>query len=676
MNSHSVSLRSWFTTSLIAIAVAGNLTILGNAADYASTVQDLIPKLANANVRDRYDAQMQLQDLASQSSRPGHAAEREALGKVLAAKAADVTVPQPARVWIVRQLEYMGQAEAVPALNQLLNGDEAELRECARRALEKNPAGEAATCLRQALAKATDTAWKTGLLNSLGERMDAGAVTLISKCLADAALAGPAAAALGKIANASAIKVLWPEVNKNYAAGDALIEAANRQVKHGNASAAKAIVKKLYGLAQAPAQRSAALVVLAKIDSRGAWPLITEALSSHEPRLMQAGVTAAQNTGAKDWDVALAALVPKLDPAAKVQVLSCVGPRTESTVIKSAADPDETVRLAALEALGRMGSAAAVPVLLAAAREENRTVRTVVETALNRINGPGAAEALATAARSGEPKPRVAAINALALRQPPKLAPALLQYAAETDASVSGAAFTALGKVGADSEVEPLARLALASQNPEAFAALRSVSLRTENKTMAAQKVLALVGGNESVATKLLGVFSALGGSDSLALVTKLTTGSEADEAIRALGNWSSLASAEPLLTIASNPQTPAKQYQLALRGLAQVIETADAEPAARRAETAVAALNAARSVDDKKQIIPVLGGIPHPTIVSVIKPLLQDEQLKNEAGTAGINLARMLYATNKAAAVELAQAIREANLSADINRRASFILR
>ena len=115
------------------------------------TVNDLLPRLATARVEDRYSAQMELQHLALNAGRPGAEPERAELASILAAKATDPAVPQPARVWVVRQLEYIGAAESVAALTTLLSGQDAELMECARRALEKNPAPAATESLRAAL---------------------------------------------------------------------------------------------------------------------------------------------------------------------------------------------------------------------------------------------------------------------------------------------------------------------------------------------------------------------------------------------------------------------------------------------------------------------------------------------------------------------------------------------
>ncbi|MCX8038214.1 MAG: HEAT repeat domain-containing protein [Candidatus Sumerlaeia bacterium] len=230
-------------------------------------VEALIPKLADPEVKNRYAAQMELQDLASDASKPGNSRKRKTLGKVLAAKAADAKVPQPARVWIVRQLEYMGGDEAVPALAKLLGDKDAELAECARRALEKNPASSATAALRKALGKATDPVMKIGLINSLGERGDTKSVALFAKELGSPKTGPTAALALGKVANSAAVEALWPVLNKFPEAGEALINAAAALKAKGNAEAARAIYERLAKEAKSPAVRGAAETGLGKVPA-------------------------------------------------------------------------------------------------------------------------------------------------------------------------------------------------------------------------------------------------------------------------------------------------------------------------------------------------------------------------------------------------------------------------
>ena len=265
------------------------------------TVNDLLPKLAAANVKDRYSAQMELQNLALSAARPGAEAERAELATILAAKAADAAVAQPARVWVVRQLEYIGAAESVPALTTLLNGQDVELKECARRALEKNAAPAATEVLRAALKQGGEPAWKIGLLQSLGERRDSGAIELIKLQLSSKETTLAASSALAKIADPQAVAALWGAYDEGITgAADALVAAGNRLVSAGDKVAAKDLFNRLYlagttGLGAtpqaakqpvAPVQvRSAALIGLAAADPGSARSFIEAALQQQEPAL-------------------------------------------------------------------------------------------------------------------------------------------------------------------------------------------------------------------------------------------------------------------------------------------------------------------------------------------------------------------------------------------------------
>ena len=95
--------------TVLVVLATGLLTLA--RAGVESQVNDLIPRLAAAQEQERYAPQQELLALVANASRPGAETERLELATLLAAKAADAAVPQPARVWIVRQLEYIGGAE-------------------------------------------------------------------------------------------------------------------------------------------------------------------------------------------------------------------------------------------------------------------------------------------------------------------------------------------------------------------------------------------------------------------------------------------------------------------------------------------------------------------------------------------------------------------------------------
>ncbi len=663
---------------LLFLMSLGLLPFYGLGADYEPAVNDLIPKLADANVPARYSAQMELQAIASNSSAPGHEAERAALGKVLAAKVSDASVPQPARVWITRQLEYMGGAEAVQALTRNLNGDDAELRECARRALEKNSSPTASASLRAPLEKGGVANWKIGLINALGQRGDGAAVNLIAPQMSDSTTAGAAALALGRIANPAAVAALLAAPAGNSAVGEALMLAANRLQATGEVNGAKAIYMKLYAPGNPVASRAAALAGLTVAEPGAAAQYITEALASSEPRLQQVAIQCAAKAG-KGLGRLLEARFPQLAASAKAQVLAILDATSERLILEAVVDQDALVRQAAIEALGRAGGRASVPVLINLALSDSREDKNLAETALVKISGPGALAALEKNSTEGTPKSRIAAMNALAARSDKAAIPGLVKSMNDSDTGVAQGALAALGKLGSDNEVEILGRLALTTPSSDVSAALEQVASRAKDQTAAARKLLALAAGNEAAVAALVNTLSVLGGKEAMAATLRLAASSNPDiqeNAIRSLGNWPDFAAAKPLLEIAVNPNTKEKSYILALQGVVRLVKSADNEPAQSRAEAALAALAAGRRDEEKKLAISALAAVPHPQTVAAIKGLLSDPKFKIEAGLGGLNLADLLFDTDPAAAKALAGALKEANISMQISRRADAILR
>jgi HEAT repeat protein len=663
---------------LFAILALGSLAFTGHGADYEKAVSDLIPRLAAESGRDRYAAQLELQALAADSSKPGSASGRTALGKVLAAKLEDPSVPQPARVWIVRQLEYMGGAEAVDALAKIMNGDDAELRECARRALEKNPDPRATASLRAALAKAADPTWKIGLINSLAQRGDTEAVGLIVKQLDDDKAGGAAVWALGRIATPAAVNALWTVFGKNPAASQALIEAGDRLIARGDAAAAKPIFLKLFDQGSPLPVRVAALVGLAKADPTGVSKLINDALNDNESRLQFAAIAAARLAYGKDLSQKLSDALPTLGPAAKAVVLGALDSSAEKQIIEAAGDKNATVRLAAIEALGRVGGVASVPVLIRVSAGDSPVEKDAAGAALARMSGPQIDALLEKSADAGDEKARATAINALAARLDTAALPAILKYAAESDPTVTKAALGALRRMGGDAEIEPVARLAVASNANGAVLALEAMAERAADKPAAAKKLLAIAADNEEAIASLSEVLSALGGEDALAAVSKLAAngkGEAQDRAVSALGNWPDFAAVKPLLTIASGKNAKLNHRVIAVQGVVRLVKSSENESASARADAALAAMNAAQRDEEKKLALSALGSVPDSRCAAAIKPLLSEPALKEEAGLAGVTLAELLLETDQAAAKDLARAVKAANVSPGIAKRADELL-
>ncbi|MFH1923311.1 MAG: HEAT repeat domain-containing protein [Planctomycetota bacterium] len=151
-----------------------------------------------------------------------------------------------------KKLMLLAGPESVLALAKLV-GDDENLAVLGRYALEQMPQPEAAAALRDALGR-TKGRVLIGVINSLGVRKDGQAVAVLVRLLADKdeAVAGAAAAALGKIGGNEATSALraarskaTPEVRAEIR--PALLACAESLFASGNKDEAKAIYGELSG---------------------------------------------------------------------------------------------------------------------------------------------------------------------------------------------------------------------------------------------------------------------------------------------------------------------------------------------------------------------------------------------------------------------------------------------
>ncbi len=190
----------------------------------------------------------------------GNAAERGKLEEQLAAVLAS-DAPRAAKDYVCRKLMRIGTAACVPALAALVA--DKELSHMARYALERIPAGEAATALRDAMGKVGGEL-KIGVIASLGARGDRESIVLLAKELgaSDPAVSRAAALALGAIpggVSAAALeKFKVQDGEPTVAATDAKLACAEGLLATGKKSEALAVYKGLAGEGQPKHVRLAA----------------------------------------------------------------------------------------------------------------------------------------------------------------------------------------------------------------------------------------------------------------------------------------------------------------------------------------------------------------------------------------------------------------------------------
>jgi hypothetical protein len=147
------------------------------------------------------------------------------------------------------------------------------------------------------------------------------------------------------------------------------------------------------------------------------------------------------------------------------------------------------------------------------------------------------------------------------------------------------------------------------------------------------------------------------------------------DAGIRTLSNWPSFEGAETLVAIASKPQTSLTHYVLATRGALRLIAAGGSAPMDERITLCLATLDRARRDDEKRQAVATLGALPCQKAIDRLMELIKSEDLKTEAALATVDLAGRMAATDRQAARDLAQKIRDMNISDQVNQRADGVI-
>ena len=269
------------------------------------------------------------------------------------------------------RLRGVGTVQVVPVLAALLNDD--ATAHAARHALEGMPFPEAGAALRQALGQSTGLL-KLGLIDSLGWRREVEAVSLLQPMLSetDAALVAATAIALGRIGSAGALSALEAARHQIPAMArpallEGLMRCAERQLAEGNRVRASAIYRSIFDSSEVESIRAAAYAGMIRSADDGGFGLIVAALGGRDAA---AGAAALQLAGGLQHPAAtraLSELLPNSPPGRQVALLALLQARGDAAampvVLTAARSAEPAVRAAAASALGALGDATCVTLL-------------------------------------------------------------------------------------------------------------------------------------------------------------------------------------------------------------------------------------------------------------------------------------------------------------------------
>ena len=153
-----------------------------------------------------------------------------------------------------------------------------------------------------------------------------------------------------------------------------------------------------------------------------------------------------------------AAELTKLNADGQVLLLTALADRGDREARPAvlhllAASPDHAVRAAAIAALGRLGTAEDLPLLVKKLTDGSKLERPAARTALTEIPGESTNKDLAAATQSGSAKVKAALIEVLATRRAGDELPVFLSAAVDDNFHVRTSAMSALGELAGPAQL-------------------------------------------------------------------------------------------------------------------------------------------------------------------------------------------------------------------------------
>ncbi len=566
------------------------------------------------------------------------------------------TTPPGDKAVACKLLAIHGTDAAVPVLAPMLA--DPHMASWARIALEAIPGRAADAALRDAAGRLNGILL-VGVINSIGERRDAKAVSLLAAKLndADSEVASAAVVALGKIGGSSAAKSLQVALKKGSTASSAAvaegcIRCAERFMDDKKASQAR----KLYdAVRDARVPRNKMLeatrgAILARGD--GGIPMLLEELRSTDNDRVSIGLRTARELPGRKATEAVAAEVRRSPEARQPFLLLALADRHDPaslpTIVEAARTGTKPLQLVAVTVLERMGDISSVPVLVGVATNPDPGLSQAAIGALIRLPADGVDSEIVSRLKKVSGREREVLIRVAGQRQIQDALGPILASANDPDPGVRKAALQALGSLGAEKQVPDLVRLVEGARDAKSRGEVEDALFAISARCPGAVAFVAPLARSSDPAARSLALrcLSASGGPEALTVVKNAIQDKDPalqDEAVGVLVAWPNTwpedsAVAEPLLALAKSGTKKSHQL-LALRGYLQYVQgDTKLKPADKVAKVREVAPIMQRP-EEKRLAVAVLGDVTDAAAVDLLVSIADDDAVREDACSALLKL-------------------------------------
>ena len=465
------------------VIIIGGLCVVRLHALESAEIAAVAKRFDNPVTAEQYQARMELNRLVAQATLPGKG-DPAAVTKVLVAVLQSPETSVEAAKYLLRSLARFGTVDAVEPLAKILAGKDAMLREEAREALSWIHDPKAAAVLEAALTKSSDKREQRGLIAALAAQKSATSVPVIAPFVVntDPDLARDALDALASIGGPAAVTTLTAAHASNKLA-TALKPEAERALLVANSGDAKTASGIYQSTTSAPI-KLAAFIALMKDAPESAKPaLIEAALKSEDTDLRHAALACGIKISLPSLQSSLAQSIGQMPKQDRLIVLANIhylkpAEGAEKIALSCAASAEEDERIAAISALGKIGTKGAFDALLQAGGAKEPRINQAAATALASTTYPAASGSLLATLKGNSSADKILAIKALNSVQVPDAGAVLIEGIKGSDPAASKEAMKTLYFIASMDDLRALSAAAAATTDAELRKELVSICSR------------------------------------------------------------------------------------------------------------------------------------------------------------------------------------------------------
>ncbi len=567
--------------------------------------------------------------------------------------------PKAEKAIVCKKLAIYGRKEAVPVLAPLLA--DPELASWARIALEANPDPSALAALREAMGKLNGRL-AIGVINSLGVRRDALAISALAARMkdADVTVASAAAEALGRVGGNVAAQALSQALGTasdgvRPAVAEGAIVCAGLFLAEGKHAEAMRLYDAVRQ-AKVPKQRNLEAIRGAILSRQLAGiPLLLEQLRSADKGNFGMGLRTARELAGKEVTAALVAELKQAPVGRQVPLILALADRTDATVLPAVLQIAEKGavknRATALSLLDRWRDVACVPVLLNAAAESEPELVRAAKAALSRVEGDAIDRDIAARLTKSSGKVLQVIVEMVGRRRIEAAVPDVVKALANPDAGVRRAAFETLGILGGEKEAaDMVARLRKATDARERDDIEQGlIRISGRKGAVCLPYVLPLTQEKDATLRRIaLPVLAAIGGAKALNAVKQAVTDPDAtiqDEAVNMLCSWPNTwpedtGVAEPLLALIKSSPKASHQVQ-GMRGYVLFLQENTKLNNKEKLAKVTELLPLLKRPEDQRLAISLLGTLPPAGALEILMDFAQQPAIAEESCLAIVTITK-----------------------------------